>query len=58
MFLTVILAEATSMSGDLFMSSPHSSCTSIDRGSDGAGMSRKIRAAQTAALLNEKMQPT
>lgn len=30
----------------------------MDRGSDGAGMSREIRAARTAALLNEKIQPT
>lgn len=35
----------------------HSSHTSIIRGRDGAGMSRKIRAAQTVVLLNEKMQP-
>lgn len=35
----------------------HSSCTGIIRGKDGAGMSREIRAAQAAMLLNEKMQP-
>lgn len=36
----------------------HASCTSIIRGRDGAGMSRKIKAAQTAVLLNEKMHLT